>query len=100
MKFALVQNVEHFAPDIAGRADHCDFVTHRSLSEEICALRFASGKGSGSASMRETPSTQRYHGVWAFDEVVLGRRIGPFLLLRPNPSPADEFRRRGLRHPG
>src|SRR5262249_668833 len=35
-EFALVENVEHFPPDIAGRADHCDFVTHRSLSEEKC----------------------------------------------------------------
>jgi hypothetical protein len=33
---ALVENVEHLAPDIAGGADHCDFVTHRSLSEEKC----------------------------------------------------------------
>ncbi len=35
-EFALVENVEHFAPDIAGRTDDSDFVTHRSLSEEIC----------------------------------------------------------------
>ena len=27
-KFAFVQNVEHFAPDIAGSADHGDLVTH------------------------------------------------------------------------
>ncbi len=33
-KFALIQDVEHFPSDIAGRADHCDFVTHRSLSDE------------------------------------------------------------------
>jgi hypothetical protein len=35
-EFALVENVEHFAPDIAGRTDDSDFVTHRSLSEEKC----------------------------------------------------------------
>src|SRR6201999_4349036 len=61
-KFALVENVEHFPPDIAGRADHCDFVTHRSLSDEKCRPPSNCGKGSGSASMRETASTQRYHG--------------------------------------
>ena len=27
-KFPLGQNVEHFAPDIAGGAHHGDFVTH------------------------------------------------------------------------
>ena len=27
-KFAFVQNVEHFAPDIAGSAHHGDLVTH------------------------------------------------------------------------
>lgn len=35
-EFALVEDVEHFAPDIAGRTDDSDFVTHRSLSEEKC----------------------------------------------------------------
>lgn len=33
-EFALIQDVEHFPSDIAGRADDCDFVTHRSLSDE------------------------------------------------------------------
>ena len=70
-EFALVQDVEHFPPDIAGRADHCDFVTHRSLSEEKCRHPLKGGKGSGSASMRETPSTQRYHGS-------AGLRCSPF----------------------
>jgi hypothetical protein len=54
-EFALVENVEHFAPDIAGRTDDSDFVTHRSLSEEKCRPAASSGKGEGSASMRETP---------------------------------------------
>ena len=31
-KPALGQDVEHFPANIAGRADHCDLVTHRSLS--------------------------------------------------------------------
>src|SRR5258708_39847722 len=35
-EFAFVENVEHFPPDIAGRSDQRDFVTHRSLSEEKC----------------------------------------------------------------
>ena len=58
-KFALGQNVEHLAPDIAGGADHCDLVTHRSLSGEKCLPAARGGKGRGSASMRETPLTQR-----------------------------------------
>ena len=33
-EFAFVQDTEHFAPDIAGRTDHRDFITHRSLSEK------------------------------------------------------------------
>ena len=28
-ELALRQHRQHFAPDIAGRADHCDFVSHR-----------------------------------------------------------------------
>ena len=59
-EFALVQDVEHFAPDIAGRTDHRDFVTHRSLSDEKCLPAAQSGKGRGSASMRETPIRQRF----------------------------------------
>ena len=46
-EFPLVQNVEHFTPDIAGRSDQRDFVTHRSLSEEIAfpgRLRAKRGK--------------------------------------------------------
>src|SRR6266436_3257376 len=58
-EFAFVENVEHFAPDIAGRSDQRDFVTHRSLSEQKCRPAAVSGKGRGSASMRETPSIQR-----------------------------------------
>jgi hypothetical protein len=38
--------------------------------------------------------------VRAFDAAVFGRRIGPFLPFRPNPSQADKFRRRVLRHRG
>src|SRR5215475_9164155 len=77
-EFALIENSEHFPSDIAGRADHCDFVTHRSLSEEKCRSSRGGGKGSGSASMRETPSTQRYHGTRGSDAAVLGRS-GPLL---------------------
>ena len=58
-EFAFVENVEHFPPDIAGRSDQRDFVTHRSLSEEKCLVPARGGKGRGSASMRETPSRQR-----------------------------------------
>jgi hypothetical protein len=58
-EFALVENVEHFPSDIAGRANHCDFVTHRSLSDEKCLPSGKLGKRRASASMRETPSTQR-----------------------------------------
>src|ERR1700749_779225 len=32
-EFTLVENTQHFPTDIAGRSDHCNFVTHRSLSE-------------------------------------------------------------------
>jgi hypothetical protein len=58
-EFAFVENVEHFPPDIAGRSDQRDFVTHRSLSEEKCPVPTRGGKGRGSASMRETPIRQR-----------------------------------------
>jgi hypothetical protein len=58
-EFAFIENVEHFAPDIAGRTDDSDFVTHRSLSEEKCRPAASCGKGRGSASMRETPIRQR-----------------------------------------
>src|SRR3979411_1855849 len=53
-EFAFVENVEHSPPDIAGRSDHRDFITHRSLSEEKCLARASCGKRRGSASMRET----------------------------------------------
>ena len=99
-EFALVQNVEHFPPDIAGRADHCDFVTHRSLSDEKCPPPAARGKGRASASMRETPSTQRYHGAQTFNV----DRFGPTRPISPdanqNPPGADELCRRSLRHGG
>ena len=62
-EFALIQNVEHFAPDIAGGSNHCDLVTHRSLSERKCLPTAGSGKGRGSASMRETPPRQRRDNV-------------------------------------
>src|SRR5882757_2016400 len=58
-EFAFVQDVEHFPPDIAGRSDQRDFVTHRSLSEQKCFASPRGGKGRGSASMRETASRQR-----------------------------------------
>ncbi|OIQ65407.1 hypothetical protein GALL_530330 [mine drainage metagenome] len=58
-EFTFVKNAEHFTPDIAGRSDQRDFVTHRSLSEEKCLTPTRGGKGRGSASMRETPPRQR-----------------------------------------
>src|SRR6201747_1445816 len=59
-EFALVQDVERFPPDIAGRTDHRDSVPHRSLSEEKCLPAAWSGKGRGSASMRETQTRERF----------------------------------------
>src|SRR5260370_11765919 len=60
-EFAFVENVEHFPPDIAGRSDHRDFVTHHSLSEEKrIAPAPSAEKARGSASMREPPLRQRY----------------------------------------
>src|SRR5436189_5506227 len=44
-EFPLIENVEHLAPDIAGGADHCDFVTHHSLSEEKCLPDARGSKG-------------------------------------------------------
>src|ERR1700709_1120591 len=92
-EFAFVENVEHFPPDIAGRSDQRDFVTHRSLSEEKCLVPSRSGKGRGSASMRETPSRQRYlqHCLgltWTFDAIVSGFPCPP-ILSEQNSSGAD-----------
>src|SRR5690348_16289716 len=92
-KLALIENAEHFAPDIAGRADHCDFVTHRSLSEGKCFPHAPRRKGSGSASMRETRSTQRYHGAAAFHAVLSGHPR-PLASCGQSSSSLERLRRR------
>ena len=60
----------------------------------------SSGKGRGSASMRETPLRQRFDGsVWAFDAFLFGRS-GQFPLYDENSSGADQLCRQSLRHAG
>ena len=87
-EFALVENVEHFPPDIAGRSDHRDFVTHRSLSEEKCLPAACRRKGKRQRFYaRNAVKTTLDRRAWAFDAIVLGHPSQP-LIIRPRIHPA------------
>src|SRR6202022_365324 len=80
-EFPFVENVEHFPPDIAGRSDQRDFVTHRSISEEKLPhprqlrkekrQRFYARNALKTTLDPRTPSVLGH--AWAFDAIALGQ---------------------------
>ena len=100
-EFALVEDVEHFPPDIAGRADDCDFVTHRSLSEEKCRPRSSRAEREAAALLCEK---HRQHNVTMVQRAVRCSpsppTIRPILAIPAQSVPRDQLRRRSLRHGG
>src|SRR6185437_10782015 len=88
-EFTFIENAEHFATDIAGCSDHCDFVTHRSHSAENAPARLWR-KGRAALPFEK----RHYYNLWAPREHSIPLRVKarPFM-VRPGPGADRPFRR-------